>query len=177
MIRNNNFACFLDCRPRDLGAIGDGAPPQAHIHLNLEVDNSGSPPTKFGYFVRLVTAVSTCWITYSEHHSRRVRHVVSSGLCSREERVLSRNSYNSDGIGLSALFVRQFIRRGRARRAGRPGGTGARPPGRGTALRVRRVGRHRVAVAVGRGSHVCLSVVSPSVWASHRSYRPVISSL
>ena len=34
-----------------------------------------------------------------------------------------------------------------------------------------------VAVAVGRGSHVCLSVVSPSVWASHRSYRPVISSL
>ena len=31
-----------------LGANGDGAPPQAHIHLNLEVDTSGSPPTKFG---------------------------------------------------------------------------------------------------------------------------------
>ena len=46
-----DFACFLDCRPRDLGAIGDGAPPQAHIHLNLEVYISGSPRTKFGVFV------------------------------------------------------------------------------------------------------------------------------
>ena len=106
---------------------------------------------------------------------RRVRHVVSSGLCSREERVLSRNSYNSDGIGLSAFFVRQYYTAGR-RAAGR-GGAGGMARGRGTALRVRRVGRHRVAVAVGRGSHVGLSVVSPSVWASHRSYRPVISSL
>jgi hypothetical protein len=46
-----DFACFLDSRPRDLGTVGDGAPPQAHIHLNLEVDYSGSPPTKFGDFV------------------------------------------------------------------------------------------------------------------------------
>ena len=42
-----DFACFLDSRPRDLGTVGDGAPPQAHIHLNLEVDYSGSPRTKF----------------------------------------------------------------------------------------------------------------------------------
>jgi hypothetical protein len=35
-----DFACFLDSRPRDLGTVGDGAPPQAHIHLNLEVDYS-----------------------------------------------------------------------------------------------------------------------------------------
>ena len=39
------------CRPRDLGANGDGAPPQAHIHLNLEVYRPGSPLTKFGGFV------------------------------------------------------------------------------------------------------------------------------
>jgi hypothetical protein len=45
-----DFACFLDSRPRDLGTVGDGAWPQAHIHLNLEVDYSGSPPTKFGLF-------------------------------------------------------------------------------------------------------------------------------
>ena len=45
-----DFACFLDSRPRDLGANGDGAWPQAHIHLNLEVDYSGSPQTKFGLF-------------------------------------------------------------------------------------------------------------------------------
>jgi hypothetical protein len=44
-----DFACFLDSRPRDLGTVGDGAPPQAHIHLNLEVYISGSPPTKFGF--------------------------------------------------------------------------------------------------------------------------------
>ena len=42
------FARFLDSRPRDLGANGDGAPPQARRHLNLEVDYPGSPPTKFG---------------------------------------------------------------------------------------------------------------------------------
>ena len=46
-----DFACFLVGRPRDLGANGDGAPPQAHIHLNLEDTPSGSPPTKFGVFV------------------------------------------------------------------------------------------------------------------------------
>ena len=34
-----------------LGANGDGAPPQAHIHLNLRGPPSGSPPTKFGRFV------------------------------------------------------------------------------------------------------------------------------
>ena len=46
-----DFACFLVGRPRDLGANGDGAPPQAHIHLNLEVYRPGSPITKFGSFV------------------------------------------------------------------------------------------------------------------------------
>ena len=46
-----DFACFLVGRPRDLGANGDGAPPQAHIHLNLEVYRPGSPITKFGDFV------------------------------------------------------------------------------------------------------------------------------
>jgi 5-carboxymethyl-2-hydroxymuconate isomerase len=45
------FQYFFRCTPRDLGAIGDGAPPQAHIHLNLEVYISGSPRTKFGDFV------------------------------------------------------------------------------------------------------------------------------
>jgi hypothetical protein len=35
-----DFADFLDSRPRVLGANGDGAPPPAHIHLNLEVDYS-----------------------------------------------------------------------------------------------------------------------------------------
>ena len=45
------FVDFLRGCPRDLGANGDGAPPQAHIHLNLEVDYSGSSPTKFGMFV------------------------------------------------------------------------------------------------------------------------------
>ena len=34
-----------------LGANGDGAPPQAHIHLNLRGPPSGSPPIKFGRFV------------------------------------------------------------------------------------------------------------------------------
>jgi hypothetical protein len=34
-----------------LGANGDGAPPQAHIHLNLRGPPSGSPPTKFEGFV------------------------------------------------------------------------------------------------------------------------------
>ena len=43
-----DFACFLRVCPRDLGAIGDGAWPQAHIHLNLGDIPSGSPPTKFG---------------------------------------------------------------------------------------------------------------------------------
>ena len=42
-----DFVDFLRGCPRDLGANGDGAPPQAHIHLNLEDTPSGSPPTKF----------------------------------------------------------------------------------------------------------------------------------
>ena len=46
-----DFACCLVGRPRDLGANGDGAPPQAHIHLNLGGYHSGSPLTKFGGFV------------------------------------------------------------------------------------------------------------------------------
>jgi hypothetical protein len=45
------FACFPNGNPRDLGANGDGAPPQAHIHLNLGGYHSGSPRTKFGRFV------------------------------------------------------------------------------------------------------------------------------
>ena len=46
-----DFVDFFRCTPRDLGPIGHGAPPQAHIHLNLEVYISGSPRTKFGVFV------------------------------------------------------------------------------------------------------------------------------
>ena len=42
-----DFADFSRVCPRDLGANGDGAPPQAHINLNLEDIPSGSPPTKF----------------------------------------------------------------------------------------------------------------------------------
>ena len=42
-----DFADFLRVCPRDLGAIGDGAPPQAHIDLNLEDIPSGLPRTKF----------------------------------------------------------------------------------------------------------------------------------
>jgi hypothetical protein len=65
-----DFADFSRCRPRVLGANGDGAPPPAHIHLNLEVYMSGSPQTKLltpcnGF----VTAVCPLWITYSEHPS------------------------------------------------------------------------------------------------------------
>ena len=43
-----DFADFLRGCPRDLAANGDGAPPQAHIHLDLEDTPSGSPHTKFG---------------------------------------------------------------------------------------------------------------------------------
>ena len=43
-----DFADFLRGCPRDLAANGDGAPPQAHIHLDLEDTPSGSPQTKFG---------------------------------------------------------------------------------------------------------------------------------
>ena len=43
-----DYADFLRCRPRVFGTFGNGAPPQAHIHLNLEVYISGSPPAKFG---------------------------------------------------------------------------------------------------------------------------------
>ena len=46
-----DFVDFLRCPKSDLDANGDGAPPQAHIHLNLEVDTSGSPLTKFGVCV------------------------------------------------------------------------------------------------------------------------------
>jgi len=45
------FACFLRGDLAVLGANGDGAPPQAHIHLNLRGPPSGSPPTKFEGFV------------------------------------------------------------------------------------------------------------------------------
>ena len=34
----------------DLGAFGNGAPPHARIHLNIEMYPSGSPQTKFGLF-------------------------------------------------------------------------------------------------------------------------------
>ena len=46
-----DFQYFPTYCPRDCDTNGDGAPPQAHIHLNLEDNTSGSPPTKFGYFV------------------------------------------------------------------------------------------------------------------------------
>ena len=47
----SDFADFLRGGLAVLDAIGHGAPPQAHIHLDLEDTPSGSPPTKFGYFV------------------------------------------------------------------------------------------------------------------------------
>ena len=40
-------------------ANGDGAWPQAHIHLNLGCTPSGSPPTKFGGFVTVCNRHST----------------------------------------------------------------------------------------------------------------------
>ena len=43
-----NFQYFSTYCPRDCDTNGDGAPPQAHIHLNLEDNTSESPPTKFG---------------------------------------------------------------------------------------------------------------------------------
>ena len=51
-----DFADFSRVCPRDLGAFGDGAPPQTHIHLNLEDIPSGSSPSKFG--VENVTVLS-----------------------------------------------------------------------------------------------------------------------
>ena len=51
------FVDFSRVCPRDLGANGDGAPPQAHIHLNLEVYRPASPLIKFGGFVTAVTAI------------------------------------------------------------------------------------------------------------------------
>ena len=54
-----DFVDFLRGCPRDLGANGDGAPPQAHIHLNLEDIPSGSPPSKFGVFVTVCNRHST----------------------------------------------------------------------------------------------------------------------
>ena len=46
-----SFLRLLTYCPRDLGAFGDGAPPQARRHLNLDDNISGSPRTKFGYCV------------------------------------------------------------------------------------------------------------------------------
>ena len=42
-----DFVDFLSGNLGDFGTIGNGAPPQAHIHLNLGGSHSGSPPTKF----------------------------------------------------------------------------------------------------------------------------------
>ena len=42
------FADFSSGNLGDFGTIGNGAPPQAYIHLNLGGSHSGSPPTKFG---------------------------------------------------------------------------------------------------------------------------------
>ena len=46
--------CDFEYFPRgtfgDLGAFGNGAPPHARIHLNIEMYPSGSPQTKFGLF-------------------------------------------------------------------------------------------------------------------------------
>jgi hypothetical protein len=58
-----DFVDFFRCttctwsRPRVFGAIGDGAPPQAHINLNIEDIPSGSALTKFGVFVTAITAI------------------------------------------------------------------------------------------------------------------------
>ena len=54
-----DFACFLRGDLAVLGANGDGAPPQAHIHLNLRGPPSGSPPTKFQGFVTVCNRCST----------------------------------------------------------------------------------------------------------------------
>ena len=69
-----DFACFLRGDLAVLGANGDGAPPQAHIHLNLRGPPSGSPPTKFEGFVtvcnrrfqildHLFGASLPCWVS------------------------------------------------------------------------------------------------------------------
>ena len=42
------FSCFPKGYTLFFSANGDGAPPQAHIHLNLGCTPSGSPRTKFG---------------------------------------------------------------------------------------------------------------------------------
>jgi hypothetical protein len=72
-------------------ANGDGAWPQAHIHLNLGCTPSGSPPTKFGGFVTVCNRHSTlvhqgCF-TFSDNdsnsnlflHRARRRHPRSPG--------------------------------------------------------------------------------------------------
>ena len=68
-----DFACFLDSRPRDLGTVGDGAWPQAHIHLNLGCTPSGSPLTKFGRLCngcnRHSTLVHQGCFTFSDNDS------------------------------------------------------------------------------------------------------------
>jgi hypothetical protein len=69
------FACFLRGDLAVLGANGDGAWPQAHIHLNLRGPPSGSPPTKFEGFVTVCNRHSTlvhqgCF-TFSDNDSRR----------------------------------------------------------------------------------------------------------
>ena len=45
------FSYFSRGNPRVLRGVGDGAPPQARIHLNLGGYHSGSPHTKFGHHV------------------------------------------------------------------------------------------------------------------------------
>ena len=44
------LAYFSRGVPSDLGANGNGAPPQARRHLNLRTPPSGSPHTKFDTF-------------------------------------------------------------------------------------------------------------------------------
>ena len=84
------FVDFLRGCPRDLGTNGDGAPPQAHIHLNLEVDTSGSPRTKFERYVtvcnRHLGYFSLCcyalWGTPSEiNYYLRINKRRSAHLC------------------------------------------------------------------------------------------------
>ena len=67
-----DFADFLRGCPRVFGTIGDGAPPQARIHLNLRRYPSGSPQTKFGLSLVLCNGRSPgtaikCY-TFSELH-------------------------------------------------------------------------------------------------------------
>ena len=46
-----DFTDFRGGRFGPLGGFGNGAPPHARIHLNIQIYPPGSPPTKFGSYV------------------------------------------------------------------------------------------------------------------------------